>query len=100
MYAVKHAVGDGLDAVTVGSAVVGVVAGVVFVHRQRRLETPLVDVRLFANPAFSGAVLANFIAVFALMGLLFFFSQYLQLVRGFSPLVAGLRAAFGRNLAA
>lgn len=90
VYAVKHAVSDGLDAVTLGSAAIGVLAGVVFVRRQRRLETPLVDVRLFANPAFSGAVLANFIAVFALMGLLFFFSQYLQLVRGFSPLVAGL----------
>jgi MFS transporter, DHA2 family, multidrug resistance protein len=35
-------------------------------------------------------VLADFIAIFALTGLLFFFSQYLQLVRGFTPLIAGL----------
>jgi MFS transporter len=35
-------------------------------------------------------VLANGIAIFALAGLLFFFSQYLQLVRGLSPLIAGL----------
>jgi MFS transporter, DHA2 family, multidrug resistance protein len=90
VYAVKHAVSDGLDAVTWGTAAVGVAAGVVFVRRQQSLQTPLVDVRLFANRAFSGAVLANFIAVFALMGLLFFFSQYLQLVRGFGPLLAGL----------
>ncbi len=33
--------------------------------------------------------MANSLSVFALTGLLFFFSQYLQLVRGFSPLLAG-----------
>ncbi|NBH10769.1 MFS transporter [Amycolatopsis sp. SID8362] len=90
VYAVKHAVGEGLDAQVVAAAVLGVAAGTLFVRRQRRAADPLIDVGLFRNGAFSGAVLANFIAVFALMGLLFFFSQYLQLVRGFSPLRAGL----------
>ncbi len=50
----------------------------------------MLDIGLFRNSAFSGAVLADFIAVFALTGLLFFFSQYLQLVRGLDPLAAGL----------
>ncbi|MFC5286496.1 MFS transporter [Actinokineospora guangxiensis] len=90
VYAVKHAVSAGLDVWTLGSAMVGLSAGALFVRRQRRAETPLIDVGLFGNRAFTGAVLANFIAIFALTGLLFFFSQYLQLVRGFSPLVAGL----------
>ncbi|MEQ0559837.1 MFS transporter [Amycolatopsis sp. NEAU-NG30] len=90
VYAVKHAVGAGLDAQVAVAAVVGVTAGVLFVRRQRRAASPLIDVTLFRNKAFSGAVLASFVAVFALMGLLFFFSQYLQLVRGFSPLQAGL----------
>ncbi|MCS7479495.1 MFS transporter [Umezawaea endophytica] len=90
VYAVKHAVGSGLDGWTAGSALVGATAAVLFVRRQRRADHPLVDVGLFRNAAFTGAVLANVIAIFALTGLLFFFSQYLQLVRGFSPLVAGL----------
>ncbi|GLY50843.1 hypothetical protein Lesp01_44990 [Lentzea sp. NBRC 102530] len=64
--------------------------GVLFVRHQRRLKTPLIDVELFSNKVFSGAVLANFVAIFALMGVLFFFSQYLQLVRGLRPLAAGL----------
>ncbi|MEV6829916.1 MFS transporter [Amycolatopsis sp. NPDC051102] len=89
VYAVKHAVSAGLDAQVAVAAGIGAVSGVLFLRRQRRAETPLIDVTLFRNGAFSGAVLANFIAVFALMGLLFFFSQYLQLVRGFSPLQAG-----------
>ncbi|SEQ31171.1 MFS transporter, DHA2 family, multidrug resistance protein [Lentzea albida] len=90
VYAVKHAIGVGVDLQSVLAAVVGVTAGVLFVRRQRRLETPLIDVELFTNKAFSGAVLANFVAIFALMGVLFFFSQYLQLVRGLRPLAAGL----------
>ena len=72
------------------TALVGATAGWVFVRRQRRLATPLIDISLFRIPAFTGAVLANGIAIFALAGLLFFFSQYLQLVRGLSPLIAGL----------
>jgi DHA2 family multidrug resistance protein-like MFS transporter len=89
VYAVKHAVSSGIDAQVAVAAAVGIGSGVAFVRRQRRAESPLIDVALFRNGAFSGAVLASFIAVFALMGLLFFFSQYLQLVRGFTPLQAG-----------
>ncbi|MEV4052433.1 MFS transporter [Amycolatopsis sp. NPDC049688] len=89
VYAVKHAVGSGPDGQVAVAAGIGLVAGILFVRRQRRAAAPLIDVTLFRNGAFSGAVLASFIAVFALMGLLFFFSQYLQLVRGFSPLQAG-----------
>jgi DHA2 family multidrug resistance protein-like MFS transporter len=91
VWAVKHTAADGADASGLLAAVVGVALGVVFVRRQRNLPDPLVDVRLFAKPAFSGTVAVSLIAIFAFSGLLFFFSQYLQLVRGFSPLQAGLR---------
>ncbi|MGY1746542.1 MFS transporter [Blastococcus sp. SYSU D00695] len=91
VWAVKHSAADGVDLAALVSALLGVVAGVVFVRRQRRLPDPLVDVTLFARPAFSGTVAVSLIAIFAFSGLLFFFSQYLQLVRGFSPLQSGLR---------
>ncbi|MEU9508618.1 MFS transporter [Micromonospora sp. NPDC048170] len=90
VYAVKHATNSGVDPLGGVALLAGLVAGVAFVRRQRRLTAPLIDVELFRTPAFSGAVFANFVAVFALTGLLFFFSQYLQLARGFSPLRAGL----------
>ncbi|MEV0609911.1 MFS transporter [Polymorphospora rubra] len=90
VYAVKHAVGSGFDTITATCLTVGLVAGALFVRRQRRLPAPMIDVALFRNPAFSGSVLANFISIFALTGLLFFFSQYLQLARGLRPLLAGL----------
>ncbi|MGY1642698.1 MFS transporter [Geodermatophilus sp. SYSU D00703] len=91
VYAVKEVVGHGPTPAAVAAAVAGVVAAVVFVRRQRRTTHPLVDVRLFGNRAFSGALASQLIALLALTGLLFFFSQYLQLVRGHTPLAAGLR---------
>ncbi|MFI7515113.1 MFS transporter [Micromonospora echinofusca] len=91
VWAVKHTAKAGVDPVGVGAAVAGLVGGVLFVRRQRRLSAPLVDVSLFARPVFAGTVVASLIAIFAFSGLLFFFSQYLQLVRGYSPLEAGLR---------
>jgi DHA2 family multidrug resistance protein-like MFS transporter len=90
VYAVKHAATAGVDVVSAIALVVGLAMGTLFVRRQRKLDVPLIDVELFRRPAFSGAVIANFVAVFALTGLLFFFSQYLQLVRGLAPLQAGL----------
>jgi MFS transporter, DHA2 family, multidrug resistance protein len=91
VYAVKELAGGTAGAGAIAAAVLGVAAVIVFVRRQRRLVHPLIDVALFRNPAFAGAVGANLLAVFALSGLLFFLSQYLQLVLGHGPLEAGIR---------
>lgn len=73
-----------------GALLVGAVLLVVFVRRQRRLTHPMIDVGLFARPGFGAAVLINVIAVFTLLGVMFFFPQYLMLVRGMGPAQAGL----------
>lgn len=91
VWAIKHTAQSGIDRVGVLVAALGIGAVLWFVRRQRTLKSPLVDVTLFARPAFSGTILASVIAIFAFSGLLFFFSQYLQLVREYSPLQAGLR---------
>jgi DHA2 family multidrug resistance protein-like MFS transporter len=70
---------------------VGIVGLVLFVRRQRRLESPLVDIQLFANIRFSGAVLADLLAIVGLTAVAFFLSQFLQLVQGYSALEAGVR---------
>ena len=89
VFAIKQWVSAGFGWPVIVSALVGVLAGWIFVRRQLRLPHPLLDVSLFKVPAFSGSVLADGISFFAFMGLLFFFSQYLQLVRGYGPLQAG-----------
>ncbi|MEB7505480.1 MFS transporter [Arthrobacter koreensis] len=90
VFAIKQAVGSGFGWPGLAGALVGLAAGWLFIRRQRGMQTPLVDVSLFKIPAFSGAVAANTLSIFAFLGVLFFFSQYLQLVRGYSPFWAGM----------
>ncbi|MFE4457222.1 MFS transporter [Nocardia tengchongensis] len=90
VYAVKEFAAHGPSLNLLISAGVGVIAGVLFVRRQRGLAAPLIDLDLFRLPAFRAAVFTNLLSVFALAGVLFFGSQYLQLVLGKSPLQAGL----------
>ncbi|WP_017584450.1 MFS transporter [Nocardiopsis valliformis] len=66
----------------------GLLTGAVFVLRQRRLAVPLVDVSLFANRRFTGAVLAGALMMFSLVAMMLHTAQFLQLVEGFSPLGA------------
>lgn len=90
VYAIKEGVHSGLDAETVAVGLVGAAALALFVWRQLRLPDPLIDIRLFCNRTFSGVVAANLLSVLGLSGVVFFLSQYFQLVNGFSPLQAGL----------
>ncbi|MFI9507639.1 MFS transporter [Nocardia sp. NPDC052566] len=90
VYAVKETAAHGVSPVKLVIGAFGVLAGVLFVRRQRRLDHPMLDLKLFALPRFRTAVLTNLLSVFALAGVLFFGSQYVQLVLGHSPLEAGL----------
>jgi len=90
VWAIKSAAHDGLSGLVVAALVIGVGSGLVFVRRQRRTTTPMLDVGLFANTAFTSSILANFLSIVGLIGFIFFISQHLQLVLGLSPLAAGL----------
>jgi EmrB/QacA subfamily drug resistance transporter len=57
-----------------------------------RAANPLIDLRVFRSRAFSAAALSVTVIFFALFGSLFVLTQYLQLVHGYSPLSAGVRA--------
>lgn len=62
----------------------------VFLHRQRRLPTPLLDLKLFAQTRFTAAIVTQLVIVFANIGALFFLPIFLRQVGGFSPLQSGL----------
>ncbi|NLU71769.1 MFS transporter [Streptomyces sp. HNM0575] len=68
----------------------GVAVLACFVIHERRSDHPAIDVTYFKNPAFSAAVAAIALVFFALMGVTFFAVFYMQSVRGFSALEAGL----------
>jgi MFS transporter, DHA2 family, multidrug resistance protein len=90
IYGLKQLAQDGLGWAPVGCMLAGLAVGVGFVLRQRRLADPLIDLRLFANRAFSAALTTNLLSFFVGFGALLFTAQYLQLVLGLSPLQAGL----------
>jgi EmrB/QacA subfamily drug resistance transporter len=69
---------------------VAVTALAVFLPYERRRRDPLIDPRFFRSAPFSGATAAAVSAFAALGGFLFLNTLYLQDVRGFSPLDAGL----------
>jgi|GEM_PF-20556 len=71
-------------------AVVGGVALIAgFIRRQRRLAEPLLDLRLFRSVPFTLALIGIWLVISASAGADFQFAQHLQVVLGFSPLVAG-----------
>ncbi|MDI6517993.1 MFS transporter [Streptomyces coelicoflavus] len=90
VYAIKEAAAHGFAWATLGAGLLGAAALYGFVRRQLTMPVPLLDMRLFRNRGFSGAVLADLLTILGLSGLVFFLSQYLQLVQGRRPFEAGL----------
>jgi MFS transporter, DHA2 family, multidrug resistance protein len=72
------------------SIVGGLAVLAAFVAYERRIEFPSLDVRLFKVPRFAAPVALIGLVFFAALGVFFFSSFYLQLVRGYSPLETGL----------
>ena len=90
VYGLKQVAQDGFSPMPLLVIVGGVILGVLFVRRQQRLESPIIDVGLFRIRAFTASLGAYLLAIFVVIGYFLFISQYLQLVLGLSPLEAGL----------
>jgi DHA2 family multidrug resistance protein-like MFS transporter len=90
IYGVKRIAEQGLDWLAAVSIAAGLVLGVAFVRRQGSLETPLIDLRLFRSATFATSLATNVFGFFVMFGTFLMTSQYLQLVLGLSPLMAGL----------
>ncbi len=62
----------------------------VFVWLELHTEGPLLDVRVFTIPRFSGGAISISVAFFCLFGFIFLITQYFQFVKGYSTLSAGV----------
>jgi EmrB/QacA subfamily drug resistance transporter len=80
-----------ISATTIGGITGAAVLLTVFTWWERRVPAPLLDVNLFRNMRFTAASLAITLGFFALFGFIFLVTQYLQLVKGYSALQAGVR---------
>ena len=74
------------------AAGIGVVFALGFAAWELRTPYPMLDLRFFKNPRFSSAAAAIMLVFFALFGTFFLLTQYLQLVRGYSALGAGVHS--------
>src|ERR671910_673290 len=90
VYGLKEIAQDGIAVVPVLAIAAGVILGIVFVRTQLRLESPIIDVRLFRIRAFSASLGVYLLSIFVVVGYFLFIGQYLQLVLGLSPLEAAL----------
>jgi EmrB/QacA subfamily drug resistance transporter len=80
-----------MSTTTIGGIAGAVALLSVFTWWELRTPAPLLDVHLFRNMRFTAASLAITLGFFALFGFIFLVTQYLQLVKGYSALQAGVR---------
>jgi EmrB/QacA subfamily drug resistance transporter len=76
-----------------GPIIAGVLLVAAFVRHALHFERPLLDMRLFRQPAFSSAAVTVFLLGGALFGAMIILPLYYQLSRGESALTAGLLMA-------
>lgn len=76
--------------VTLTAVSAGVALLIVFVLIERRATQPIMPLRLFRSRRRTGAYVARFLYLGAMIGFFFFTTQFLQEVLGFDPLQAGL----------
>jgi DHA2 family multidrug resistance protein-like MFS transporter len=90
IYGLKQLAEHGFAWATLAIVALGLVVGALFVRRQGKLAYPLLDLKLFRQPRFSAAIAAYALSCVAMFGVYIFITQFLQLVLGLSPLMAGL----------
>jgi DHA2 family multidrug resistance protein-like MFS transporter len=90
VYGITRSAENGFGAAEALPIAAGALLAAAFATRQRRLRDPLLDLALFRAPEFRAALAATITATFVIYGADLFNAQYLQLVLGLGPLVAGL----------
>jgi len=90
IYGLKELARNGWHPAPILAVLAGLAFVVLFVRRQHRLADPLLDLRLFADRAFSAALGSMLFGTMLMGAIMLLITQYLQLVAQLSPLRAGL----------
>jgi EmrB/QacA subfamily drug resistance transporter len=91
-YGIIEAPSNGwLSGRTLGLGALSIALLAVFGVWEARSDHPMLPLRLFRNPRFTGAGVSITVLFFALSGVVFLTTQIYQLVLGYSPLAAGVR---------
>lgn len=90
VYSLKAFVNSGWSVLAAATATVGVLLGLAFVRRQRRLEQPLLDLTLLLRGGAGRTAAVLFLTALVMGGSSLFVAFYLQSVQGLSPFGAAL----------
>ncbi|GAA3520468.1 MFS transporter [Aeromicrobium panaciterrae] len=90
VFAIKQFAEHGISDIVVTTLAIGAASAVAFVRRQRRVADPMIDMALFSDRIFSGAIVANLLSLMGYAGFIFFAAQFLQLGMGLSPMAAAM----------
>jgi EmrB/QacA subfamily drug resistance transporter len=91
VFGIIEAPNHGWDSTLIIGCLAGAaICGALLVYFEVRHPEPLIDLRFFRSPPFSGAAVVSICAFLSLGGFLFLNTLYLQDVRGYSPLHAGV----------
>lgn len=91
VYGITEAPSVGLtDLAVAASLIVGAIAMVTFVAWEFKTKTPMLDMKLFKNRAFSVSSLTLTLVFLAMSGVFFSMSLLMQLIMGYTPLESSL----------
>lgn len=92
IFGVLRGNGDGWSSSEIVASLAGGAALLVaFTAIELRARSPMLNIRLFRVPAFTGASIASFAVAASVFSMLLYIVLYLQNILGYSPLQAGLR---------
>lgn len=87
---VKSIFKDGINLFLLCMLLIGIIAAISFIKRQRISETAMIDLSLFRNKTILAGIILAMTSMVSLVGFEFFVSQKLQLAMNMTPLEAGL----------
>ncbi|TYR81263.1 DHA2 family efflux MFS transporter permease subunit [Priestia megaterium] len=91
LYGFSSAGDKGWDSPEVyGTIIVGVISLILFIVRQFKLDTPMLEFRIFKYPMFALSSAISIVITMALFSAMLLMPLYVQTVRGISPLDSGL----------
>jgi DNA-binding MarR family transcriptional regulator len=68
-----------------------VVCGAAFIWAESRAAEPVLPLHLFRNRVFAASSAVGFVVGFAMFGAIAYLPQYMQIIKGVSPTISGLR---------
>ena len=91
LYGFSSAGTKGWDAIEVyGTLIIGAISLVLFIIRQFKMETPMLEFSIFKYPMFALASAISVVLNMALFSGMILMPQYIQTIRGISPFDSGL----------